>query len=199
MDVLAIAGSLRSGSYNRALLRAAGELVPPGTRVIEWDNLRDIPPFDEDTEDEPSRSVRTFRAAIAASDAVLVVTPEYNGSIPGQLKNALDWASRPFPDNVLRGKPAAVVGASPSPAGAQRSRAETGAVLDRIGAQVVDGTVGLPQVHEQFTPDGELADTDRRNALRHLLDDLAAEARRDTSVIDIADRGAARANHGLTE
>ncbi len=113
VNVLAIVGSLRTGSYNRMLLAESKAHAPVGTDIVEWNDLRLVPPFSEDDEDRPDHMVSALRQAIDKADAVLIVTPEYNGSIPGQLTNALDWASRPFPDNVLRQKPAAVIGASP--------------------------------------------------------------------------------------
>ena len=112
MRILGIAGSLRRGSHNRKLLRAAAELLPPGVELVEWDGLGTLPIFDEDLELTPPPPVRAFFDEIEASDAILIATPEYNSSLPGGLKNAIDWASRPFPENVLKAKPTAVVGAS---------------------------------------------------------------------------------------
>jgi len=114
MRILGISGSLRKDSHNTALLRAAAELLPPGVELELFDGLRDVPPYDAD-EDVPelhAPGVLALKDAIERADAVLIATPEYNHSIPGVLKNALDWASRPFPDNALRGMPVAVVGAS---------------------------------------------------------------------------------------
>src|SRR3954465_15572553 len=112
MRILGISGSLRRGSHNRRLLRAAGAMLPPGVDLVEWEGLAGLPIFDEDTEDSPPEPVRDFLYEIEDADALLIATPEYNASLPGGLKNALDWASRPFPDNVLRDKPSAVIGAS---------------------------------------------------------------------------------------
>src|ERR687896_1175188 len=112
MRILGLSGSLRRGSHNRRLLRVAGALLPPGAELVEWDALAGIPAFNEDLENTPPESVREFFTAIEGSDALLIATPEYNASLPGALKNALDWASRPFPGNVLRDRPAAVIGAS---------------------------------------------------------------------------------------
>ena len=95
MKILGIAGSLRSGSYNGQLLQLAAETLPDGVELAVWEGLRDLPAFDEDTEGTPSLAVAGFRSAVADADAVLIATPEYNGSIPGALKNALDWGSRP--------------------------------------------------------------------------------------------------------
>jgi chromate reductase len=131
MRVLCISGSLRRDSYNRKLLRAAGELAPPAAELVHWHGLKALPPFDEDDEHAPGAAVVALREAIARADALLIATPQYNASLPGQLKNALDWASRPYESNVLRGKPVAVIGASPSPSGAARSQAEARTVLAR--------------------------------------------------------------------
>ncbi len=113
MRILGIAGSLRTGSVNEQLLRLAGETLPDGVEFAVWEGLRDIPPFDQDTEETPSVAVAGLRSAVVAADAVLIATPEYNGSIPGTLKNALDWGSRPGATSAFRGKPVAVIGASP--------------------------------------------------------------------------------------
>ena len=115
MRILGIAGSLRRGSHNRKLLRAAGALLPPGVELVEWDGLAGLPAFDEDLELTPPDVVQAFFAEIERADAILIATPEYNASLPGALKNAIDWASRPFPDNVLLRKPTAVIGASTGP------------------------------------------------------------------------------------
>jgi chromate reductase len=112
MQVLGVAGSLRRESHNRRLLRAAARLLPPGVEFAEFEGLKAIPAFDEDDEAAPGAAVEAWRAALRQADAVLFATPEYNSSIPGQLKNAIDWASRPFADAALRNKPVAVIGAS---------------------------------------------------------------------------------------
>src|SRR6186997_108139 len=113
MKVLGISGSLRGDSYNRKLLRAAAELLPEDVEFELWDGLKEVPPYDEDDDVVPAPArVARLREAIAGADAVLFATPEYNSSVPGQLKNALDWASRPLATNVLRNKQVAVIGAS---------------------------------------------------------------------------------------
>ena len=109
MRILGIAGSVRRGSHNRRLIRAAGDSLPSGVELVEWEGLAGLPIFDEDLEDSPPPAVQDFLDAVADSDGLLIATPEYNASVPGGLKNALDWASRPFPDNVLREKPSAVI------------------------------------------------------------------------------------------
>src|SRR3954453_17834137 len=145
MRILGISGSLRRGSHNRKLLRAAGALLPPGVELVEWDGLASLPAFDEDLEDSPPSSVRELFDAISAADALLIATPEYNASLPGALKNALDWASRPFPENVLRRKPAAVIGASPGLFGAVWAQAQVRKTLKASGADVLESElpVGL--------------------------------------------------------
>ena len=110
--ILGISGSLRRGSHNTSLLRAAARSLPPGVELERFDGLADLPHYNEDLDHEPvPAAVARLRAAIAAADGLLIATPEYNGSIPGVLKNAVDWASRPFPDNAVKGKPVAVIGA----------------------------------------------------------------------------------------
>src|SRR5687768_6819189 len=111
MRILGISGSLRRGSHNRKLLRAAASELPSGAELVEWEGLAGLPAFDEDLERTPPPAVAELLAQIEEADALLIATPEYNASLPGALKNALDWASRPFPDNVLKDKPAAVIGA----------------------------------------------------------------------------------------
>lgn len=180
MRVLAIAGSLRRDSYNRALLRHAAELAPAGVELVPFEGLKAIPPFDEDDEAGPvPATVAALREAIAEADAVLIATPEYNSSIPGALKNALDWASRPVATNVLRGKPAAVIGASTSLFGAVWSQAETRKVLSTIGARVLDRELPIAQAHEQIHPRDGLADEAIAVTLRQILAELADEVRRE--------------------
>jgi len=176
MEILGIAGSLRRGSHNRKLLRAAAGLeLPPGVVLREWDGLRNMPPFDEDLESAPPAAVHEFREAIEAADAVLVATPEYNASIPGALKNALDWASRPFPDNALRDKPAAVIGASTGLFGAVWAQAETRKVLKYAGAQVLDTELAVGLADSAFDEHDGLVDPELRTRLGELLSELGQE------------------------
>ncbi len=176
MRVLAISGSLRQDSYNTALLRSAAELAPDGVELELHDRLAEIPPYDQDVQDEGAPvCVEDLRDRIAAADAVLIATPEYNGSLPGLLKNALDWASRPFPDNALRNKPVAVVGASTAAYGGIWAQAELRKVLGIIGARVVEGDVSIGHAQEHFDSDGRLADAELRQRLGELLRDLAAQ------------------------
>lgn len=174
VQILAIAGSLRARSYNRMLVRQAAALRPEGIDWREWDGLAAVPPFNEDDEENPAAGVTALRAAIEGADAVLIATPEYNGSIPGQLKNALDWASRPPRAGVLAGKPVAVVGASRSPRGAVFAQADVRRVLARTGAQVVEGELPIASAHEAFTADGQLHDPRLAEALGAVVDDLVA-------------------------
>jgi chromate reductase len=170
--VLAIAGSLRGDSYNTALLRAAAEMSPPGVKPVIYDRLRDIPPYDDDTLIQPGEAVEHLRAAVREADAILIATPEYNSSIPGVLKNALDWISRPLNESPLRNKPAAVIGASPGMFGAVWAQAETRKVLSAIGARVLDRELPVPAAHEKIE-DGELIDQEIRDQIGELMTELA--------------------------
>jgi chromate reductase, NAD(P)H dehydrogenase (quinone) len=175
--ILGISGSLRRGSHNTSLLRAAARSLPSGVQLDVFDGLADLPLYDADldTQPEPAGVVR-LRRAIADADGVLIATPEFNGSIPGVLKNALDWASRPFPDSSLRGKPVAVVGASTGLFGAVWAQAETRKVLGVIGADVVDGELPVGQAHTAFVGEDVLADPELSAALDELVAILAARA-----------------------
>ncbi len=177
MVVLGLSGSLRRGSYNRRLLEAAE--LPHSVTLEVYEGLADVPPYNEDSDKDSAtpEAVRALRDAIAAADAVLIATPEYNTSVPGQLKNALDWASRPFPDNALRGKPVAVVGASTGLFGAVWAQAELRKVLGAIGAHVIDEELPVGQAHDAFDPDGGLADPNLRSALADLVGQLLGEVR----------------------
>ena len=175
MKVLGISGSLRSDSHNTALLRAAAELLPGDVEFQLWDGLKAVPPYDEDDDVEPApAAVADLRDAIAGVDAILFATPEYNQSVPGQLKNALDWASRPFATNTLRNKPVAVVGASKGAFGAVWAQAELRKVLAATGARVVDADVAVGHAHERFGPDGRLADESLREQLTEVVEALVA-------------------------
>jgi chromate reductase, NAD(P)H dehydrogenase (quinone) len=176
MKVLAISGSLRRDSYNTKLLRAAEELLPAVVELELWDGLKAVPPYDEEDDVQPALpAVAALRSAIAEADAVLLATPEYNSSIPGQLKNALDWASRPLATNVLRNKPVAVVGASTGAFGAVWAQAELRKVLAATGARVVEGEVALGHAPTKFDQDGQLADDMAREQLVEVIDALLAE------------------------
>jgi chromate reductase, NAD(P)H dehydrogenase (quinone) len=179
MRVLGISGSLRSGSHNTNLLRVAAQVVPPPHGLEIFDGLRDVPPYDADEDADPApEAVQRLRDAIAEADAVLIATPEYNSSLPGQLKNALDWASRPFPGNALRNKPVAVIGASTGMFGAVWAQAEARKVLGATGARVVDVELPVPHAEAAFAGD-RLADDEVHENLAGIVNELiaAAEAR----------------------
>jgi chromate reductase len=175
MRILGIPGSLRRGSHNRRLLRAAGDTLPSGAAFAEWDGLADLPAFNEDLEETPPPVVQDFLDAIESADALLVATPEYNASVPGALKNALDWASRPFPDNVLRDKPSAVIGASTGLFGAVWAQAEVRKVLTASGAHVLESELPVGMADGAFTADGAMADAELATRLSDLLADLMRE------------------------
>jgi chromate reductase len=171
MRVLGLSGSLRAASYNSRLLRAAADLLPPAVELVEYEGLKAIPPFDEDDEAAGHEAVEALRAAIEGADAVLVATPEYNRSLPGQLKNALDWISRPINESPLRNKPAAVVGASTGLFGAVWAQAEGRKVLAALGARVIDRELPVGQADDAFVGD-RLADSDLALALGGILAEL---------------------------
>jgi chromate reductase len=177
MRILGISGSLRRGSYNTRLLRGVGKLLPQEVELELFDQLGAIPPYSEDAEHETPPAVTALKAAIAGADAVLVATPEYNASIPGVLKNALDWVSRPPAETPLRGKPVAVVGASTSLFGAVWAQAETRKVLSTIGARVVDRELPIPQAEEALGEDGLPLDEDALELLSATLTELLELAR----------------------
>jgi chromate reductase len=171
--ILGISGSLRRHSYNSALLRAARSALPAGVAFREWLGLDEIPVFNEDVTAPPA-SVRALKEALADADAVLFATPEYNASVPGGLKNALDWASRPFLENPLRGKPAAVIGASQGVFGAIWAQAELRKILRTLGADVDERELVVPEAQSAFRDDGSLRDEILASALRTLVADLAS-------------------------
>jgi chromate reductase len=174
MRVLGISGSLRRDSYNSGLLRAAADVLPSGVELEVFDGLKAIPPYDADDDvDVAPAPVRELREAIAGADAVLIATPEYNASVPGVLKNALDWASRPHATNPLRGKPAAVVGTSTGMFGAVWAQSDARKILSTIGARVVDRELPVPEAAERFDADGTLRDPEVEAQLSELLADLA--------------------------
>lgn len=172
MRILGIAGSVRRGSHNRRLLRAAGRALPPGAELVEWEGLAGLPIFDQDREATPPEPVRELLAAIEDADALLVATPEYNSSVPGGLKNALDWASRPFSDNVLREKPSAVIGASTGLFGAVWAQAEVRKALAASGANVVESELPVGMADGAFAGDGVLADPELADRLAGVLGEL---------------------------
>jgi chromate reductase, NAD(P)H dehydrogenase (quinone) len=177
--VLGIAGSLRQGSYNRALLRAAAELAPSNGIELSQFDLSPIPFYDGDAEaagdPEP---VAALRGAVREADALLLATPEYNRGTSGVLKNALDWLSRPALASVLRWKPVAVIGASTGRGGTRRAQQQVRDALLFPGARVLDGPeVAVPLAWERFDAELNLTDTETRAALDALLGNLAVLAR----------------------
>jgi len=179
MRILAISGSLRRDSHNTKLLRAAADLLPPGAELVVLDPeaLRAIPHYDEDLREhgEPG-SVRSLRDAVNGADAILISTPEYNHSLPGALKNAIDWLSRPIAASPFKGKPVAVVGASTGMFGAVWAQAEARKVLGAVGGDVIDAELPVVFAHEQFDAAGALTDDDVRDALRTQLAALVGTA-----------------------
>ena len=181
MRILAISGSLRSGSHNGALLRAAAEEAPRGVEIELWDGLREIPPFDQDDDIEPPPTVKAFRDKIRDADAVIFSTPEYNSSLPGALKNALDWASRPVATNVFRNKPVAVLGTSAGAFGAVWAQAELRKVLAAMGARVADVELAVGHAHEKFDETGTLIDGTVRQELHDAVTTLVELTRESAS------------------
>ena len=171
--VLAISGSLRGDSHNRKLLLAASELFPSDVELELFEGLKDVPPYDEDDDVEPLPApVDRLRTAIAGADGLLIATPEYNSSVPGQLKNAIDWASRPPATSVLRNVPVAVVGASTGAFGAVWSQAELRKVLAAAGSRVLDVELAVGHAEGRFDGAGRLADGELREQLREVVETL---------------------------
>ncbi|MDX6609214.1 MAG: hypothetical protein QOF85_1139 [Solirubrobacterales bacterium] len=177
MRVLGISGSLRRGSLNSALLRAAAERLPAGAELVEFDRLRDIPPYDEDVDAEATpAAVEELRETVRSADAVLIATPEYNHSIPGQLKNALDWVSRPAGKSALNGKPAAVIGASTGMFGAVWAQAELRKVLSAMGGRVVEVELPVGHAKDQLVGDRLELIPQQSEQLEEILAELVAQA-----------------------
>ncbi len=177
MHVLAISGSLRRGSYNTGLLRALREEAPEGVEIEIWQGLKSIPPYDGDDDGIPGPApVEDFRALVKGADAVLIATPEYNSSIPGALKNALDWASRPLATNAFRNKPVGVIASSAGAFGGVWAAAELTKVLRAMGARVADIELAVGHAPEKFDEEGRLAHDEVREGLQDALTALLAEA-----------------------
>ncbi len=177
MRVLGISGSLRRGSLNSALLRTAAERLPAGAELVVFERLAEIPPFDEDAEAEPAPdAVRELREAIRGADAVLVATPEYSHSLPGQLKNALDWASRPSGQSALSGKPAAAIGASKSMFGGVWAQAELRKVLGAMGGRVIEAELPVAHAHELLRDERLELEPVQAERLEEILAELVALA-----------------------
>ena len=177
MRILGISGSLRRGSHNRKLLRAAAAALPPGVDLVEWDGLADLPAFDEDQEKTPAEPVRAWRDLIASADALLIATPEYNRGVPGVLKNAVDWASRPPLGSPLTGKPVAIMGATTGRGGTARAQEQLRAALEFSRATVLEQPeVLVPEAFMRFDEQGELVDGGIRAELAELVDTLVRVA-----------------------
>jgi chromate reductase len=176
MRVLGITGSLRRGSYNHALLREAAERLPAGVEFVEFERLAEIPPYDADLEEGVTpAAVNDLRQAMREADAVLVATPEYNHSIPGVLKNALDWASRPAGQSALNGTPSAVIGASTGMFGAVWAQAETRKVLGALGGRVVEAELPVAKAADLYR-DGRLdLSPEQSQQLEEILATLVSE------------------------
>jgi chromate reductase len=172
MRILGLSGSLRRDSHNTRLLQAAGRLLPEGSELVVFDRLGEIPHFNEDDEASPPPVVLALKQAIEQADGLLVATPEYNHSLPGVLKNAIDWVSRPIAETPLRAKPAAVIGASTSLFGAVWAQAEMRKVLGATGAKVVDRELPIAQAEDALGPDGAPVEPEALDALSATLDEL---------------------------
>jgi chromate reductase len=171
--VLGIAGSLRAGSYNKATLRAAQEIAPDGVVIEIFDRLGEIPFFNQDHEQQPPDAVRELKSRVRSADAILFVTPEYNYSVPGVLKNAIDWASRPYGDNAWDDKPVAVMGASISLLGTARAQYHLRQSLVFLNMLPVNQPeVMIASAPDRFDEDGNLIDETSKKLIRELLSDL---------------------------
>jgi len=176
--ILGIAGSLREGSYNRAALRAAQQFAPAGIRVDIFD-IKDLPLFNDDLVAHPPQAVVDLKAHVRAADAVLFATPEYNYSVPGVLKNAIDWGSRPHGDSAWEGKAAAIMGAATGAIGTARAQyhlRQTFVFLDMHAVNKPEVMIG--HAAQKFDAHGNLTDEKTQGLIRQLLENLAAWARR---------------------
>ncbi len=173
MRILAFSGSLRAGSHNTDLLQAAAASAPDGIDVELYDGLKEIPPYDadDDVADNQPVAVQHFKSALDSADGILIATPEYNSSIPGVLKNALDWASRPLAESPIRNKPAAVISSSTGMFGGVWAAAETRKVLGALGARTLEDTVAVGKADDRLA-DG--VDAALVTELRGVVDALAA-------------------------
>lgn len=174
ITILGFAGSLRKGSYNKAILRAAMELAPESVKLEVFD-LEGIPPYNQDLDSDMPERVKEFKRKIKAADAILIATPEYNYSIPGVLKNAIDWASRPYGDNSFEGKPVAIMSASPGMLGGSRAQyhlRQTFVFLDMYPVNRPE--VMVLQAHDKVDANGKVTDEKTRQKIKELLESLAA-------------------------
>ena len=180
MKVLAISGSLRQDSLNTRLLRAAADLAPSGVEVelLDPSVIKELPIYDQDDDGPiPPVAARRLRGSIRLADAILIATPEYNGTIPGGLKNAIDWASRPYSESALSHKPAAVLGATTGLFGAVWAQADTRKALSIAGAEVLEDEFPLGQADEAFGDDGLLLESELNERLAEIVGRLAEHQR----------------------
>src|SRR6476660_4613263 len=172
MKILGIAGSLREGSFNRAVLRAAQTLVPEGTTIETFD-IKGLPGFSQDDETNPPAQVVELKQRIRDADAILLVTPEYNYSVPGVLKNAIDWASRPYGESAWTGKPVAIMGASVGTLGTARAQYHLRQMFVFLNMYAVNQPeVMIANAAERFDADGNLTDENSRKLIQQLLQQL---------------------------
>jgi len=174
MKILGISGSLRAASYNTALLHAASDMTPTGVELELYEDLESLPPYNEDRDtDLPPAEVRRLRDAIAEADAVLFATPEYNTTMPGQIKQVVDWASRPHgPESALWGKPVAAIGASVTDYGAMWAQDHLRRALGIAGARVLETELAVANANERFDEQGRLTDPETRERLAELVHGL---------------------------
>jgi len=172
MKILGIAGSIREGSYNRAMLRAAQSLVPEGATIETFD-IKGLPGFSQDDETNPPAQVVELKQLIRDADAILFVTPEYNYSVPGVLKNAIDWASRPYGDSAWTRKPVAIMGASVGTLGTARAQYHLRQMFVFLNMFAVNQPeVMISQAHKHFDTEGNLTDDAAKKLIRQLLEEL---------------------------
>jgi chromate reductase, NAD(P)H dehydrogenase (quinone) len=173
--ILAISGSLRRLSHNTGLLRAAAEQAPEGTTIELYEDLESLPPFNEDRESDPGPVVEEMRRRVREADALLFSTPEYNTTMPGQLKHLVDWGSRPYgPEAALYGKPAAVIGASKTDYGALWAQDHLRKALGLAGARVTEVELPVGKAHEKFDESGKLIDPETIQQLEQAVSALVA-------------------------
>ncbi|WP_420111931.1 NADPH-dependent FMN reductase [Pseudactinotalea sp.] len=174
MNVLVLVGSTRPDSFNAQLAAAAVAALPEGTTVERFDRLNELPFYSDEGDANPPAVVADLRAAVGRAEALVVVTPEFNASVPAALKNAIDWASRPYDDSSINGKPAAVLAATPTPGDAGSARDHLVAILRRARALPLETTVGVSAAHEAFVS-GELTDPTHATAVEALIANLVSE------------------------
>jgi chromate reductase len=174
VTILGFAGSLRKGSYSKALLRAAKDLLPPGARLEIFD-LEGIPAYNQDLDSSPPEKVKEFKAKIRSADALLVATPEYNYSVPGVLKNAIDWASRPYGDSAFEGKPVAIMSASVGMLGGARAQYHLRQIFVFLDMHPINRPeVMMPMAADKVNTSGEVTDEATKGFIRDLLKNLVA-------------------------